>query len=138
MRRRRRPFYQREVRWTWLLERELPALAPDDESRYVIYTLDVEAEIDPPGGDGWNEPRYSASASCAATVVSVYVEQGTRTVDLDLGFIGPMEPGVHAPGTTPELKEREYEVMKERALDLAYCDGYPDPDEEYDSRIDRE
>jgi hypothetical protein len=115
------------VSFGFSVERELV------EGRYVTYDLEVCADITPPGGDGWNEPRYNAYAECCARVDSLVILRAETDAEVKIcsGFIGPMEPGVVGPGRYLELAKSELEHASDTALERA--EDYPDPDEAYDS-----
>jgi len=126
--------YLSDVSIGFTAERELPELEPAEGPRHVTYDLEVFADITPPGGDGWNEPRYSAFAECSAKVDSLTILRVEADVEIKIavGFIGPMEPGVVHPGHYLELTKVELEQASDIALERA--ESYPDPDEVYDRR----
>lgn len=107
---RRKPQFIRafDFEFVFDVERSLPGLAVGPD-RYVVYSLLVTAEIEPGGGDGWNEPRYPTSASCTGvTVRSAQIYEGdSRCPMLALGSIGPAEPDVAWPSHRFDLTPEE-------------------------------
>jgi hypothetical protein len=119
--------------FTFDVERDLEGLTTE-EDRYVKYCLDVVTEIEPADGDGWNEPRTRAFANvCTATVRFCSIHEAERSAVWELRSIGPVEPGVIAPGCQVELTPEEEEAMETVALEPVE----PDPDEAYERRMDR-
>lgn len=130
-----------------VVDREVPETVRPERPGYAIYTLSVEAELSPAGGDGWNEPRWEAYACVYPSVDSVRVEFGgegadrdgmgepTRVVEYTGDFIGPVEPGVVAPGDEMPLTEAELRSLEGEAFETAWSE--PDPDRAYESKGDR-
>jgi hypothetical protein len=128
---RRQPYYLSKVNVEGTLEREEVEL-PLRGVCFVTYEVEGEAHVEPPGGDGWNEPRYGAYAEvCDVTVLSVeVVDEDGNEWRYDHKFIGPMEPGVVRPNHLLETTDKESERLSEDAVGLAYRDptyDYDDP-----------
>lgn len=66
------------------------------DSRYVLYTIQVDGRCSPAYGDGWNEPRepaYAEVESIRVTKIEISRTEGQEVV-IEEGFIGPIEHGV--------------------------------------------
>jgi hypothetical protein len=79
------------------------------DNRYIMYYLEVQVHLDPPTGDGWNEPHLPATSEVeSAVVVKIEVndKEGRREI-IDEHFVGPMEPGVQQIGSQMKLSDKE-------------------------------
>jgi len=94
--------WQTRVEFNWDIERIC-----ESAKTYVRYEVLVRADIDPPGGDGWNEPRYSASAEVDAIV--------TKVAEVS----GPVE---YEPGDSVRLTAEEEEYLEIEAISRARRD----------------
>lgn len=132
---RHKGYHRREVTIEFEVEREVELPQGD---AYVIYRIAVACETEPGGGDGWNEPKYGPSASVFdVKVLSALVslcddDEYEKTYTFD--FIGPIEPGLVRPGCSIDLRDCEREHIEEQALEEAWVE--PDPDDEYERRMD--
>lgn len=125
--RRRKEIWLSTVNVSTELEREDEAL-PLRGTCFVLYEVEGEASVEPPGGDGWNEPRYGASAEVydpEVVRVEVTDEDGNEW-QYDHKFIGPMEPGIVRPNHRLELTKSEEDDLAEQALEQACVDPYDD------------
>lgn len=129
---------RREIEFNWIAERELPGLT-SAETRYVVYDLDVliELERECAPAPHW----YSGSVLARVCTVSIFEGDSVeplRQIHMDPEWIGPVEPGIAGPGHAFYLDEAEQERAGEHALEIAMLSYEPDPDEQYDMRLDRQ
>jgi len=100
----RRPLRRKHVEFDWDIERICQTESGDAET-YVRYEVRVQADVEPPGGDGWNEPRYEASAEVEAIV--------SKVAEVDV----PVEYSV---GDSVRLTAKEREALEIEAVSQAY------------------
>lgn len=127
-----RPRYARHVKFGTTLEREDVRMGI--YLGWMTYELEVKADVDPPEGDDWNEPRLDAGAwiDCDAKVCSVvigYEDVEENPVELE----GPPACRVVLPGDYLRLTDKEMQGLEREAIEESLVRGTPDPDDRYEA-----
>jgi hypothetical protein len=132
-------FFQRLTEYEDVIEQMVSGTVRSAEPIYVLYHVRMHVEVEPAGGDGWNEPRHEAQVAVHPEVRCVevhFIKEDKECIACYARWtIGPVEPGIKPPGEFLELTDEELKPYEETAFEKAWCE--PDPDQAFESKYDR-
>jgi len=131
-----RPRYARHVKFEVTLELEDVRMGV--YLGWVTYELEVRADVDPPEGDGWNEPKLDAMASIDPDAKVLSVVFGYEDVEENpITLEGPPPCRIRLPGDYLRMSEEQTQGMEVEAIEESLACGNPDPDDRRDALLDR-